>query len=949
MSQTLADPKPAAIISHDKHYSKLQEPIRSSSVTKRNFQSSAVEQEEKNIRKVVLNQPGFGRRKVKVKRKEQLTIADELDQLPSDSNVQVQKAFIKLVSTVAPRPFTKIETTTTTVTTESPKTTSTTTRERLLPQRSNVKSKGKKRTVVRRLPIRPNREPAAEKAKENVQSPTAPSQEQTGTPVKPKDKMKTRMRITDSLLSRVQGKFKVRSTTVPPRTTTEGSAESVIKNDIRMLRRNRIKNALERAALSSTPKPVTPASVVTPSLSSIRSTTSKANSDPTRPRSTTSSTSSVTSTQPSNSTTTVTTSTNPSASTSLTTTTTKPAVKRKIKITKKPKTIRRLRTTASTTVSTTTTTKTTTSTTTVSSSTTAGPRATERIVIKKRIRQKPTSTLRPKTTTETTTSTTQSTTSSSPTLTSKRPTTRAPKLKPDTGNDQIIDSVAKKHESDLQKTVEKEESERKVAENVKDDELSKDLGLEVEKSVQRPSSNLTVASSKMSGLRKELLAAIRRKVMKNKTPSTTIKPSDVKKLPYETIVKTEPENNDRREHLNSFNDILPKPVPPRFGPHLPYSGQHQHHPQPRNPSQPRVQFFLRVPNEKQRPNIKIPNISHIQGKIARLNYAISEGLANKRKEEIDRRRIPIPKPVRVDSSFAETESPKIDKKVEGTTNSKGLVDEIEDLAQSEYDSTKKVLQEVKTEVEELITSKPKESLSTIPKSHVSKTTLSTTSSTATTTSKLPTTTSDPVVTSTDSRIVTRVVSRVAELPVSTTPSTTSSTTSTTTTTSKASTTSSTSTSPRPTTRITTTMQEIVPTSSQDFFQDSDIDFKITPNENLQVANPAKSDSSLHPTSHFRPKNETNLKSNNKEDVRVVKPVFGDFEPSSKNQSVIGNAQESQDIIHDVSGTTFYVIGVICVIPAAGLVAWVVRYVIKKKVRKFSNYILKISRLCLNLL
>ena len=34
---------------------------------------------------------------------------------------------------------------------------------------------------------------------------------------------------------------------------------------------------------------------------------------------------------------------------------------------------------------------------------------------------------------------------------------------------------------------------------------------------------------------------------------------------------------------------------------------------------------------------------------------------------------------------------------------------------------------------------------------------------------------------------------------------------------------------------------------------------------------------------------------------------------------------------DVTGTTIYVVGVICVIPAAGLVAWIVRYVVRKKV------------------
>ena len=43
------------------------------------------------------------------------------------------------------------------------------------------------------------------------------------------------------------------------------------------------------------------------------------------------------------------------------------------------------------------------------------------------------------------------------------------------------------------------------------------------------------------------------------------------------------------------------------------------------------------------------------------------------------------------------------------------------------------------------------------------------------------------------------------------------------------------------------------------------------------------------------------------------------------------------VIHDITGTTVYVVAVICVIPVAGLVAWVVRYVVKKKVRMYFIY------------
>ena len=47
----------------------------------------------------------------------------------------------------------------------------------------------------------------------------------------------------------------------------------------------------------------------------------------------------------------------------------------------------------------------------------------------------------------------------------------------------------------------------------------------------------------------------------------------------------------------------------------------------------------------------------------------------------------------------------------------------------------------------------------------------------------------------------------------------------------------------------------------------------------------------------------------------------------------GEDEESpkEDVIHDITGTTVYVVAVICVIPLAGLVAWLVRYAVKKRV------------------
>ena len=64
--------------------------------------------------------------------------------------------------------------------------------------------------------------------------------------------------------------------------------------------------------------------------------------------------------------------------------------------------------------------------------------------------------------------------------------------------------------------------------------------------------------------------------------------------------------------------------PPFFRP-IPFPTSNQ---DTRN-NNPRVRIFLRVPDEKPGSNpIKIHNFSHIQGKLARLNAAISEGLRN---------------------------------------------------------------------------------------------------------------------------------------------------------------------------------------------------------------------------------------------------------------------------------------------------------------------------------
>ena len=68
--------------------------------------------------------------------------------------------------------------------------------------------------------------------------------------------------------------------------------------------------------------------------------------------------------------------------------------------------------------------------------------------------------------------------------------------------------------------------------------------------------------------------------------------------------------------------------------------------------------------------------------------------------------------------------------------------------------------------------------------------------------------------------------------------------------------------------------------------------------------------------------------------QVVRPLYGDFNGTATRSNDASAAagvekekemEEEEGVIHDITGTTVYVVGVICVIPTAGLVAWVVRY------------------------
>merc|ERR1719402_1279257 len=80
----------------------------------------------------------------------------------------------------------------------------------------------------------------------------------------------------------------------------------------------------------------------------------------------------------------------------------------------------------------------------------------------------------------------------------------------------------------------------------------------------------------------------------------------------------------------------------------------------------------------------------------------------------------------------------------------------------------------------------------------------------------------------------------------------------------------------------------------------------------------------------------------KDPVFIVTPKFGIFKPrkmnitefnaSDSDMKIITKVKkdvESHDI-EDITGTTVYVVGVIVIIPAIGIIAWLVRCVIQRK-------------------
>ncbi len=339
------------------------------------------------------------------------------------------------------------------------------------------------------------------------------------------------------------------------------------------------------------------------------------------------------------------------------------------------------------------------------------------------------------------------------------------------------------------------------------------------------------------GLQKELLAAIRRKISKTKTNNKT---------------QDEEENAlASTSHPPVFRSI---PLTNNQGQRLPGGGGTRPN---------RVKIFLRVPDAKPGSNVKIPNFSHIQGKLQRLNAAITEGLRNDRIQALEKLR-------QANNSRATTTTTttvKPDNKVL-TATSISSVFSVQTTSRPRIGSYER--------------------------------------SSTTTTSTIPPPTRRHGLTTKPSKskgepsaeapIAGKTHTYLDVLRQRIRKSSTSTTTTATTTT---------------TTKVTTT--------------------ELRTEQTLQE---------VARTSHFRPKDNvrTTSSTTEKADVRVVRPVYGiptlvkeQIENDVLKEANADNDNESEEsVIHDITGTTVYVVGVICVIPAAGLMAWVVRYVVKKR-------------------
>jgi hypothetical protein len=142
------------------------------------------------------------------------------------------------------------------------------------------------------------------------------------------------------------------------------------------------------------------------------------------------------------------------------------------------------------------------------------------------------------------------------------------------------------------------------------------------------------------------LAAIRRKITQNRsnvTATTTTRSSSqtstttTATITTEAAEKTLPNTSFENNDVSPDSNIISSTQHPSFFKPIPFPSDQNRSGSGKDSgevgSSPRVQFFVRVPNSKPGSQVKIPDISHIQGKLARLNAAITEGLQEQRKQQ----------------------------------------------------------------------------------------------------------------------------------------------------------------------------------------------------------------------------------------------------------------------------------------------------------------------------
>jgi len=426
-------------------------------------------------------------------------------------------------------------------------------------------------------------------------------------------------------------------------------------------------------------------------------------------------------------------------------------------------------------------------------------------------------------------------------------------------------------------------------------------------------------------LKNDLLEAIRRKISRNKASNSLSQKSLLDAgLDILNPLAAEPKkfknySEDSRNPASNFVSSTSKPSffrPISFPPKKLKKTESIYGKQ-----SPNVKIFVNIPDSKPGSVVKIPNVSHIQDKLARLNAAITEGLRLQRQREREEEAIRKDWEDKTDSA----DKLSLPLAEETSSSSFGSPSNLSSLAVSDTSVPSK---------KENIASKYALSTSTV----LSKVVISQ--------SAAPNKTAPENTTENTEQSV--KVTTIDYLPSKVTQSTTKKET----TSKKLTTISTTSTT---TTRMTTTKKS----------------FSKTKKTYTKIDHWKKKDSFRpdHPSSHFRPSNWTNThdfipmpKSNllpkeDKTPLYIVTPK-GDMytsvgETQHKSVEVIDNDNQriqavlndtesvairsvptadnnDPKVIEDITGTTVYVIAVLAIIPVAGLLAWVVRIVIRRK-------------------